>query len=890
MKYYSDDIIPDIKNALINDRQFNFKHDGHYLRYGVCPNCGKKECYISLQSPGRVACGRENNCNWSATIRELYPELFELDPAKYHDEKDSNAVAKAYMRINRGFKLDIIDGMFEQGARKLAGQWHETIKVRLWDEHYWERMITKAGVKANKGRKAMFSYGSQGKITGNAWTTPQMEYKKNDTIIITEGIFKSMAWIHIGYKSITGMSAGNLPMNVIEANKDKNILWILALDNDNAGRENSKRFIKKIAKLNERYLIAFPPNKSADWDDLYRRNQLNKTMLKSSIERGHIALAENENEKAAWIFAKKSYNYFHVSFMNKLYSYEIEMRSDEKSELIENISELEQKVDLNFFLQSIKRRKRISNTVADFLYYERDAVTGDLSYFFKVPINDGNGNWQKLSLIGSMAATPESWNKTLMEKTEGRNFRGSKKDLNILHDMWFERPASYVRSLPFVGYDKLTKAYVFYSWGAYKNNIIEPNNHDYLVVGKNNVKCKSSSREENRTDKFLAPGESFNPEWIKSYRVAFDINGMVSLAWWVGTLFSEQIREEYGYWPIMEVSGEQGTGKTQMIEFLWRCVGRPDYEGFDPSKSTNVGRARTFMQVSNLPVVLLEGDRENGRSGWDYNELKMLYNGRFGRAIGMKTQGNETIDSVFRAGIMVAQNATVQTDSEAVLARIVHVHCTKDHFTEPGEKLALGLNRMKTEELCSFIGEILKNESKIFETFKKEFEAIDNRWTHNNQHVQNRIIHNHAMVFAWVKVLPLIFGEHFDPAWIQELDEYILARAIERQSRCTEEHPQISLFWEQYEYIQSIHADKGMVKNILDHSKTSGLVAINLVQFNQICHSHQLDTIPITDLRKILTESIKYKFVAKNRNVNSSINNGKSIKCWIFKDLKKQEI
>ena len=179
--------------------------------------------------------------------------------------------------------------------------------------------------------------------------------------------------------------------------------------------------------------------------------------------------------------------------------------------------------------------------------------------------------------------------------------------------------------------------------------------------------------------------------------------------------------------PIRHALSLQGAGKTQMIEFLWRCSGRKEYEGFDPSKSTLVGRARTFQQVSNLPVVLLEGDREGGKQ-WDYNELKMLYNGRYGRAIGMKSSGNETIEGVFRGGVLIAQNATVTTDADAVLARIVQVHCTKDHFTREGEQKALRLNRMKVEDLSGLIGAALANEKKLLGEFDKQFAAVDGRY------------------------------------------------------------------------------------------------------------------------------------------------------------------
>jgi len=60
-----------------------------------------------------------------------------------------------------------------------------------------------------------------------------------------------------------------------------------------------------------------------------------------------------------------------------------------------------------------------------------------------------------------------------------------------------------------------------------------------------------------------------------------------------------------------------------LIEFLWKLLGRSDYEGFDPSKSTLAARMQNLVQVSNLPVVLIESDREGqaAKKGFDWNYL-----------------------------------------------------------------------------------------------------------------------------------------------------------------------------------------------------------------------------------------------------------------------------
>ena len=70
-----------------------------------------------------------------------------------------------------------------------------------------------------------------------------------------------------------------------------------------------------------------------------------------------------------------------------------------------------------------------------------------------------------------------------------------------------------------------------------------------------------------------------------------------------------------------------------MLEFCWRLLGRDEYEGFDLLKATQAGRRRAFSQVSNLPVVLIESDRDNGEKDakqrqFSFDEMKPFFNGR----------------------------------------------------------------------------------------------------------------------------------------------------------------------------------------------------------------------------------------------------------------------
>ena len=96
----------------------------------------------------------------------------------------------------------------------------------------------------------------------------------------------------------------------------------------------------------------------------------------------------------------------------------------------------------------------------------------------------------------------------------------------------------------------------------------------------------------------------------------------------------QQIRHEQKSFPFLELTGEPGAGKSTLLEFCWRLLGRDEYEGFDLLKATQAGRRRAFSQVSNLPVVLIESDRDNGEKDakqrqFSFDEMKPFFNGFF---------------------------------------------------------------------------------------------------------------------------------------------------------------------------------------------------------------------------------------------------------------------
>ena len=346
--------------------------------------------------------------------------------------------------------------------------------------------------------------------------------------------------------------------------------------------------------------------------------------------------------------------------------------------------------------------------------------------------------------------------------------------------------------------------------------------------------------------------------------------------------------------PFLEIVGEPGSGKTTLIQFLWKLFGR-DYEGFDPSKSTASGRMRTFTQVSNLPIVLIESDRETktGSSAhvksFDWDELKDAYNGRNVRTTGVRTGGNETYEPPFRASIVISQNNQVQA-SQAIMERICHMTFTTKGHTKASFESAKKLETYEIEQLSGFLLACLKQEEQVLQTFRTETEKATHWLLEQDGIYKPRIAKNHAQLLAAVMAMyPLM---RMSEAQFEAVRSQIVAMAQERQRAISADHPLVQEFWEAFDYLDAIPKPSvGGPVHVprLNHSRDKALIAVNLNEFVEMASNHRQQVPPMSELKKVLRTSKTRRFVDASRAVNSALashqdrpDQGKTVRCWIF--------
>ena len=897
----------DVISALENDTDLKFKNlkNKDYLQEGLCPKCGKDELWAYRESPWVLYCGRKNKCGETFHVRERYNHLFENFTERFPaTEDDPNASARAYLRDDRGFDTGLLSGWYSQEQLRLEDKTTaQSIRFQVNSNCYWARLIDADDIRKNNGKKAKVV----GKYKGECWTPTKQIINDGDKVWITEGIFKSIALLHCQYeksdiKTVSSLSANNLCIDFIKRHTDRNITWIVALDNDPAGISGSIKYVEALKDLGERVLVALPEGKH-DWDDEFRLKNLNDTYFKNALWRGQYLTSGSALEKSFWLYVKSGFSHTVIENNHQLWRSCLRDRKDKTSmikfdEAYHTNKEPLYTDPLHDIDSAIKMfamgydTQPVSNCLPIFLYAEINPLTDEKQYFFRVTFPNRKGTY----LAGFSANDldcPANFKRSILAKVTGARISANTTDMEIMKKNWFDGGTGpeEIRTLPYVGYDKETGAYAFPDFGYHQDKMVKKNKEGYLDFQSVSLKCSLKLHSDNG---YHTGNKSFNPDWYNDFYYIWENRGLAALSWWTGSLFAEQIRKRQEGYPLLEMSGDRETGKTTMVKHLWRLLGLSKYEGVDPQKMNEKALARKSVQLSNLPLVLTEGDRNesSGRSMFAYDWLKTAWEGGLMHGMGAKTHGFEVIEADFKGTGMIIQNLSVD-GSDALLSRIVHLHMEATGYNPEVEKRLLKIRSMPVEDLASYRNEILTRETELLDTYFKEYEQAHNhlaeRSRKSDAKITGRVLQNHAQIMAWAHTLQTILSKDLiTDTQLKHFKSYLWERCRDRQRRLQSEHPMLQQFWDYYEILNwdaTMISGKAIEIEKLNHLTGSGRIAVNLPEFDQACGDRKLQRFNMAELRQLFPNSTTHRFI-EHKKVRTKLTNKKrtTYDCWIFQE------
>ena len=872
------------------EREYAFKRKGEtYLREGKCPYCGRHEMYTSDEHPWVLRCGRQAKCGAEFHVKDLYTDLFDNWSERYKQTPaNPTASADAYLQYARGFDLRHVQGLYTQENffSPQLGYGSATVRFSL-DGGWWERLIDRP---QHFGKmKARFAPGMR--LSGRWWASPKTQKKLQsvDHLWLVEGIFDALALEHHGITAVATLSSNQFPEHSLEElcqsqSRRPTLIW--ALDNEPGARAYTQQFVKRANALGFKChaaLIPQPPGRKVDWNDLHLRvmacqNTQERTLqwkqfITEARYQGDLLLARDAAEKGVLISLHTHKKAFPFEFQNQWYWFELDAKpvGDSEKENEEN-----QKSKKDRMLKA-SQCKRIANCNPQALYFQRNTVTDDSRYVFRINFPHDAPS-VKGTFTGAQVSSVSGFKKRLISLAQGAVFTGTSRHLDQLIEEKLYNIQT-VETIDFIGYAREHACWILGDLAVRKGRRYTVNEEDFFEFGKLRLKTRITSiRLDIQPD-----SHGYRTEWLNWIWTCFGSSGLIALAFWTGSLYAEHIRATDKSFPFLEVTGEARSGKTTLLTFLWKLFGRSDYEGFEPPKSSLAGCSQAMSQVSAMPVVMLEADRKAPNKAYaksfDWDEFKDYFSGGNLRTGSVKNSGNDTCDQPFRGTIVISQNAAVNA-SEAILTRIVKLHFKRPTVTTDSRIAADNLNALPVEAVSHFIIKACMVETRFLETFKKSFTTYESVLRQRKDLWLERVIKNHAQIMALIDCLALVIP--LDRAYVNQAQSSIIAMAIERQDAISADHPLVNEFWKIYDYLENLYEN-----SIVNHSRSPNKIAINLNHFYAQSLQYGQKAIDLNLLRKLLPDSRRHKFVRKNAAICSAIRSGHSnkpltVKCWIF--------
>ena len=664
-----------LTQRLITD--YKLKESGKYLR-GKCPECAQPTLWTLKNDLTTLRC----DCGVKLNTPELYPDLTDNLNANYPaTDTDHKRTANAYLLINRGLPLVDTYSWYEQGD-----YWHEKANKGSATVLFWlnpektvsfEQLIEPVTITEDDGSQTVQTTRFKGANAGLYWQPPAQDITKGDKVYLCDGIFNAMALAVKGYKVIGLLNTKTLPETLLTHYNDKQIHWVIALGNSSQARDITRKHLLKLKTHEQKNSCVFSldTHELIDWVKLHKLGKLEKSHFETYAYYGNVETAVSALEKAFILYSHDNRNYFCFNFRHKTYAAKIDNKefiAAKKQAEIDSGND-EEHCKQQAFYQSAEINP-IATFELDFLYFQQPQ-TGDTGQnFFKVSFSN-HSQTINVPFPGCVLSAASDFKKAIRKVSPSAIFTGSTLDLDYLSEQWQKKAPSVVSTIDYLGYDRLSKAYIFEDFAVQDGTIHKVNDQSFFKLKQHTIKSTHSLPHSIAHQLTMTKPV----DWLSDYRTAYGTKGMVVLAWWFGTLFASQIRAKHRSYPFFEIFGEAGSGKSDMVDLLFKLYGLHNM-GFNPSRgfTSAAGLTRKTSELANMPIVFNETENDNHAKEkhveqFDWARFLDFYEGRNGVAKGVATNDNKTRMPEFKAALMAVQNPQI-TGSEAIITRFITVN------------------------------------------------------------------------------------------------------------------------------------------------------------------------------------------------------------------------
>ena len=284
-------------------------------------------------------------------------------------------------------------------------------------------------------------------------------------------------------------------------------------------------------------------------------------------------------------------------------------------------------------------------------------------------------------------------------------------------------------------------------------------------------------------------------DYFRQLAIVYGDTGRVAMAWLVATCFRDIIVRKTRFFPLLNVFGPKGTGKSELALALMAIFQTRTTLTF-LTNSSRPALAETVAQVANAPVHLEEYKNSIGFEKIEF--LKGIWDGQGRSRMNMDRDKRKETSKVDSGVVITGQE--IPTADIALFSRLVFLMLNKTSFSNAERAEFETLRKMKEAGVTHLSLELL-NYRPLFE---QEFVAAYNNTCNDfyeylkDNKVEDRIINNWAIVAAAVKVLD---KKKVLPYNYTEIKTIALQGIIEQNKFCRQNNDTAN-FWGIVAYLQ----------------------------------------------------------------------------------------
>lgn len=295
-------------------------------------------------------------------------------------------------------------------------------------------------------------------------------------------------------------------------------------------------------------------------------------------------------------------------------------------------------------------------------------------------------------------------------------------------------------------------------------------------------------------------------DYLRQIVETFGNNGRIAIAFIVATCFRDIIFNKTNFFPILDIFGPKGTGKSELAMCLMAMF-QVKPQSTMLTNSTIPGITNNVAACANAPVHLEEYKNNIGTQKVEF--IKNIWDGK-GRSKVNLDKDKKTETTKIDSGVILT-GQEIPTADIAMFSRLIFLMFSKTTFTNDERKKFNTLKKMKENGVSHLCVDILNCRPIFEQEFGNNYKYVSELMYERlyADFIEDRLVNNWSVILAAVRTieghLPLPF------TFMGLLD--ICLTAVKEQNKLNKQNNDLANFWNVVSYLQQ----DGLIFNESDY-------------------------------------------------------------------------